>query len=293
MSDLRVDQPSKFLIWWKAIRPATLWAGAAPVMVGTGIADQQNLSQIVPALVALLGALLIQIGCNLVNDYSDFMSGADDASRLGPARAAQKGWLSVDELKRGAMVSLGMAAMMGVYLTYIAGWPILVLGLLSLVCAVAYTAGPYPLAYLGLGDLFVLLFFGFGAVGGTFFVQALQLSPTLIGWGWSVGALATAILVVNNLRDREGDALAHKRTLAVRFGATWTRVQYTILTLSAFIWPCMCDVWLPIILIPVALLLCVQVWQRDGAELNPLLGKTALLELMFCSLSSASLVWMS
>jgi len=283
--------PPRLLIWWRAIRPATLWAGAAPVMVGTGLAQRHGVSQALPALVALLGALLIQVGCNLVNDYSDFISGADDGERLGPARAAQKGWLSVEELKRGALVSLGLAGLTGVYLTYVAGWPILVLGLLSLLCAVAYTAGPFPLAYLGLGDVFVLLFFGFGAVGGTYYVQAQRLPLELLGWGWSVGVLATAILVVNNLRDRVGDALVNKRTLAVRFGATATRLQYSALTLSAFIWPALCGAWLPLALTPVALLLCVQVWRLDGGALNPLLGRTALLELAFCLLSAGALAW--
>lgn len=283
--------PPRLVVWWRAIRPATLWAGAAPVMVGTGLAHQHGVSQALPAFVALLGALLIQVGCNLVNDYSDFMSGADDAERVGPARAAQKGWLSVDELKRGALVSLGLAGLTGVYLTIVAGWPILMLGLMSLLCAVAYTAGPFPLAYLGLGDLFVLLFFGFGAVGGTYFVQASALPLELAGWGWSVGALATAILVVNNLRDRVGDAQVNKRTLAVRLGPTAARLQYSALALSAFIWPSLCGLWLPLTLTPIALILCVQVWRLDGADLNPLLGKTALLELVFCGLSAASLAW--
>ena len=225
------------VIWWKAIRPATLWAGVAPVSVGSALAFADNAFSWGPACVALLGAVLIQIGCNLVNDYSDFESGADDEGRLGPARAAQKGWLSVQALKRGAQITLTLAALTGVYLTYVGGWPILVLGLLSILSAVAYTAGPMPLGYVGLGDLFVMLFFGFGAVAGTYFVQVGSISVHVWPWCWAVGALATAILVVNNLRDRMGDASVGKRTLAVRFGPSFTRFQFTVLVLSAFTAP--------------------------------------------------------
>jgi len=258
-------------------------------MVGTGLAISDGQWAALPACIALIGALLIQIACNLVNDYSDFESGADTEARLGPARAAQQGWLTVSDLKRGALISLALAGLTGVYLTYVAGWPILLLGLLSLLCAVAYTAGPFPLAYLGLGDLFVLLFFGFGAVGGTYYVQALSLKPELIGWGWSVGALATAILVVNNLRDREGDARAAKRTLAVRFGPSFARLEYSALVVSALLWPASQGLYLPLALSPIALWLTMRVWRLDGEALNPLLGQTALLELAFCVLSALSL----
>ena len=220
----------------------------------------------------------------MFNDYSDFETGADDEGRLGPARAAQQGWLTVTQLKRGALISLGLAALIGVYLTMVGGWSILALGVLSLLSAVAYTAGPLPLAYVGLGDLFVVLFFGFGAVGGTYIVQAGELSlPTpVLMWGWGVGALATAILVVNNLRDREGDARVGKRTLAVRFGARVARLEYTLLLTSAFVWPALQGVWPPLLLTPLAAWLTLKVWREDGAALNPLLGRTAQLELLYC-----------
>ena len=249
-----------------------------------------------------------------MNDYSDFEKGADDQERLGPARAAARGWLTVDEIKRGAMISLGLAGLVGVYLTWVGGWPILMLGLASLLCAVAYTAGPLPLAYLGLGDVFVMLFFGFGAVGGTYYVHAQALHPSLIPVGWAVGALATAILAVNNLRDRVGDAKVGKRTLAVRWGARAVRIEYLSLVLSAFLcigvtavieWRSMSGLtsgallsidhfpweWLsPLVLTPIAVSYIFKVWRLDGADLNPLLGETAKLELMFCLLLSGGLL---
>ncbi len=291
------------VIWLKAIRPATLWAGVAPVFVGSGLASMDEQFKILPMLIALLGAVLIQIGCNLVNDYSDFETGADDENRLGPARAAQKGWLSVDELKRGAQVSLALAGLSGAYLTWVGGWPILVLGVLSIICAIAYTAGPFPLGYLGLGDIFVMLFFGFGAVAGTYFVQAGTVPVHVWPWCWAVGALATAILVVNNLRDRVGDASVGKRTLAVRFGAGFARLEYTLLVLSAFAVPgysyvsilgsCTDQPWIalcPLVVLPFGIVLIYKVWATDGQSLNPLLGQTAVLELGFCLLATVSFV---
>jgi 1,4-dihydroxy-2-naphthoate polyprenyltransferase len=306
--------PGRFKIWWLTLRPATLWAGAAPVFVGSALAARHGHFSLISAICALLGALLIQVGCNLVNDYSDFEKGADDQERLGPARAAAQGWLTVDELKRGAMISLGLAGLVGVYLTWVGGWPILMLGLASLLCAVAYTAGPFPLAYLGLGDMFVMIFFGFGAVGGTYYVHAQALHPYLIPVSWAVGALATAILAVNNLRDRVGDAKVGKRTLAVRYGRQAVRIEYISLILSAFLcvgltaffeWrsasslnsaTVISDVqfpweWLsPLLLTPIAGSHILKVCRLDGADLNPLLGETAKLELLFCLLLSGGLL---
>lgn len=294
------DQTSSaWVVWWRTIRPATLWAGVAPLFVGASLAAQHGVFQLVPVFAALIGSLLIQIGCNLVNDYSDFERGADTENRLGPARAASQGWLSVDQLKRGAMICFGFAILDGVYLTWIGGWPILILGVLSVLCAIAYTAGPFPLGYRGLGDLFVMIFFGFGAVCGTYYLQAQTLHSSLFAASWAVGALATSILVVNNLRDRVGDQQVGKRTLAVRFGETFTRWQYTLLMLSAFIVVIIeglnqQQVWgwsVPLLLLPFAVLRVREIWRLDGAALNPLLGKTAQLELLFCLFLSGGLLW--
>ena len=288
-------------IWWRSIRPATLWAGAAPVFVGAGLAAESGISWTLSScavlFAALAGALLIQVGCNLINDYEDFERGADDERRLGPARAAARGWLSPAQLKRGAGMCLGSAGIIGVYLTWVGGWPILALGIASLIAAYAYTAGPLPLAYLGLGDLFVILFFGWGAVGGTAWLLSPSLTIEILIAGGAVGALAAAILVVNNLRDRHSDVESGKRTLAVRFGAVFTRWEYTALVLIAFIavgamslhngrwgWAA------PLVLSPLAILRIRQVWLTDGAALNPLLGKTAQLELLFCLTFTAGLM---
>ncbi len=283
--------PSPLRVWIAAIRPATLWAGAVPVFVGTALAFADGHRAWGAAALALAGALLIQVATNLVNDWADFHKGADGADRLGPPRAAAQGWLTPRQVAAGAIIALGLAAAVGAGLVALAGWPILLLGIASLICAVAYTAGPFPLAYLGLGDPFVLLFFGFAAVVGTYYVQAGATTPLAWVAGAAIGLLATAILVVNNLRDRRGDARVGKRTLAVRFGAAFTRAEYALLLTGAFLavssaaavgggWG-----WLlPWACLPLALRTTRAVWTTDGAALNPLLGATARLELVFGSL---------
>jgi 1,4-dihydroxy-2-naphthoate octaprenyltransferase len=274
-------------VWWSAIRPATLWAGAVPVVVGAALAAADGHRAFAPALAALLGAVLIQIGTNLVNDRADFAKGADGPDRLGPPRATARGWLTARQVGAGAAVALAGAAAVGLYLVAVGGWPILVLGVASLLCAVAYTAGPFPLGYRGLGDLFVLLFFGFAAVAGTYYLEAGALRAPVAWAGLSVGALATAILVVNNLRDRHGDARAGKRTLAVRFGARFARAEYVACVAAAYAAPVVVAVterrpgWLlPLLGLPVAVRCAVRATRTDGAALNPLLGATARLELL-------------
>ncbi|MCB9523245.1 MAG: 1,4-dihydroxy-2-naphthoate polyprenyltransferase [Myxococcales bacterium] len=288
---------SAVAVWIAAIRPATLWAGAVPVFVGTALALAGGARAWLPAAAALLGALLIQIGCNLVNDYADFHKGADTADRLGPVRATAKGWLTPRQVAAGAALALAGGALTGVYLTWVGGWPILALGLASLAAAVAYTAGPFPLGYHGLGDLFVLLFFGFGATVGTAWVVG-GAAPAAAWWaGAGVGALATAILVVNNLRDRAGDAKAGKRTLAVRFGPTFARAEYTALVAFAYAVPVGLVAagapWgglLPLASLPLAVKAVRALWITDGAALNPWLGATARLELLYGLLFSAGVL---
>ncbi len=274
-------RPPPVRVWLSAIRPATLWAGAVPVLAGSALAVADGHRAPLAALAALLGAVLIQIGTNLVNDVADAARGADTPDRLGPPRATAQGWLTARQVTAGAAVSLAAAAVLGAYLTWVGGWPILTLGLASLVCAVAYTAGPFPLGYHGLGDLFVLLFFGFGAVVGTYFVQAGEVSAGALGAGFALGALATAILVVNNLRDRAGDAEAGKRTLAVRFGPRFARIEYAGLVAAAYGTAVAFGWWLPLGSLPLAVGAVRAVWRDDGAALNPSLGATARLELVF------------
>jgi 1,4-dihydroxy-2-naphthoate polyprenyltransferase len=216
-------------VWALAARPKTLTAAVAPVLAGTGLAAHHGVVAWLPASAALVGAILIQIGTNLANDYYDFVRGGDTEERVGPVRVTQAGLLAPETVKRGMLVVLGTAMLVGVYLVSVGGWPIVWIGLASLAAAVAYTGGPYPLAYHGLGDVFVFVFFGLIAVGGTYYVQGLSWPPDALLAGAGLGALSTAILVANNLRDIDTDAKAGKRTLAVRLGRTGTKAQYTLM----------------------------------------------------------------
>lgn len=247
---------SPALAWLLAIRPRTLSASVAPVAVGAALACYLGQFQALPALAALAGALLIQIGTNLANDVLDFRKGADTPDRLGPTRVVAAGLLSARAVSWGAALSFGAATGVGLYLVARGGWPILVIGLASLACGYLYTGGPHPLAYRGLGDLFVMLFFGVVAVSGTVYVQALAWSLRAALLGVAVGALSVAILTVNNLRDVDTDAAAGKRTLVVRLGADWGRGYYAATVALAFV-------------IPVLLSLAGGLSQRPGWGLGP------------------------
>jgi 1,4-dihydroxy-2-naphthoate polyprenyltransferase len=271
--------------WLLASRPATLWAGAVPVLVGTACAAAAGGFRPGPALAALAGALLIQIGTNFANDVFDFEKGADTAARLGPTRAAQAGLLSPTQLRRGMGLAFALACGAGLYLTFIGGWPIVAIGIAAIISGVAYTGGPFPLGYHGLGDLFVLVFFGFVAVCGTAFVQ-LGAVPILAVWcAIPVGALATAVLVVNNLRDRGTDAQVGKRTLVVRFGRAGGLTEYAWLVLAAYVTPLamvvfgVASAWvlLPLLTAPLAVRELRGVCSGDGQELNIRLKGTAQL----------------
>ena len=220
-----------------ASRPATLPASVAPVVVGTAMAAYRGVMEVLPAVAALVVALLIQIATNLANDYFDDRKGSDTDDRVGPTRVVQAGLLAPPAVLNATILTLALATAGGSYLVWIGGIPILVIGLLSLTCAAAYTAGPFPIAYHGLGDLFVLLFFGLAAVGGTYWVQAGAFEVDLLLAGLGVGALTTAILVVNNLRDIPTDRRAGKRTLAVRLGEGGTRAEFVLLVVVAALVP--------------------------------------------------------
>lgn len=211
----------------EAARPKTLPAAAAPVALGSLFAWSLGGFHALAAACALAGALLIQIGTNYVNDAEDALRGADDAGRLGPRRATAAGLVSPAAMRRAAAGAFALAFVAGLYLVVRGGWPILAVGLASIASGVAYTAGRHALAYTGLADAFVLVFFGPVAVGGTVWVQALALPPWVVVAGVAPGALATAILVANNVRDAETDAVAGKRTLAVRFGRAFGLRLYT------------------------------------------------------------------
>jgi 1,4-dihydroxy-2-naphthoate octaprenyltransferase len=285
--------------WWLAIRPATLTASAAPVLVGAGAAWAENVFKAGPVIAALLGATLLQVGANFANDVFDFERGADTADRLGPQRATQQGWITPAQMKRAMWLAFAAATLTGLYLTYVAGWPVLALGLVSIAAAYLYTGGPHPYGYLGLGDLAVFLFFGLGAVAGTYFVQALTVSQLALAASIPIGALATAILVVNNLRDIETDARAGKRTLAVRLGDGATRVYYFVLLGVAYLvplllwWRGLADAWvmLPWASLPLALPLAARMRHERGLALNGCLVRTARLEVVFGVLFALGLAW--
>jgi 1,4-dihydroxy-2-naphthoate octaprenyltransferase len=273
--------------WLAAARPRTLSAALAPVLVGLAVAMREGPLDWTTAAATLGAALLIQVGTNLANDYYDFVSGADTAERLGPPRITQVGLAEPAAVRRAALAVLGLAGVVGVYLVAIGGWPILVIGVLSLVCALAYTGGPWPLASHGLGEVFVFVFFGVLAVNGTVWLQTRGASALALLASLPVGLLATAILVTNNLRDIPTDARAGKRTLAVRFGAAATRSEYLLLVTVAFLFPPLLS-WLvgprPLLALgalPLAFLETRALWRRTGAELNRSLAGTARLHLVF------------
>jgi 1,4-dihydroxy-2-naphthoate octaprenyltransferase len=267
----------------------TLPAAAAPVIVGTGAAIGTGDFAPLPALAALCGALLLQIGANFANDVFDFERGADTAERLGPIRATQAGLLTPKQMRAGMAVVFGAAALIGVYLIVAGGWPIVLIGLTAILAAIAYTGGPFPLGYHGLGELFVFLFFGLAAVCGTYEVQAGTIRPVAWLSAVPIGALAVAIIVVNNLRDLATDRAAGKRTLAVRFGERATEVEYVALIGIAYLVPpfmwltgvtsaWVLLAWLSLPLVPS---LVRRVRHERGRVLNGVLAGTARLELLY------------
>ena len=275
--------------WLLAARPKTLTAALVPVVVGTGLALGQGMGVLWPALAALAGAVLIQIGTNLTNDYYDFRKGADTHERVGPRRVTQSGLIAPQTVLAAGAACFALAVVVGISLVVRGGWPFVVIGLASVLAGWAYTGGPYPLGYHGLGDLFVMVFFGLVAVPGTFYAQALHLVPAVWPAAVAIGATGTMILVVNNLRDADTDARAGKHTLVVRFGRTFGRAEYVTLLVVALAMPVLM-VWLgwarwPVL---VALLATPLAWpplsrvlRTTGVALNPALGTTARFQAAF------------
>ena len=291
-------RPGSLRAWVIAARPPTLSAALVPVAVGTACAAAEGSLKAGPALAALAGALLLQVAANFANDVFDYEKGADTAERLGPVRAVQAGLLSPSTVRRGLYFVIVLALLVGVYLAATAGPIIIALGLASIAAAVAYTGGPYPLGYHGLGDVFVMLFFGFVAVLGTTFVQVGHLTELAIWAAVPVGALATAILVVNNLRDIETDRVAGKRTLAVRWGERGALAEYALLLALAYGVPVALfarghgttTILLPLLTLPLGVGLVRAVARERGRALNPLLKRTALLLLAYGLLFALGLV---
>ena len=275
--------------WLMAMRPKTLTAGAVPVLVATALAYGEGVGRLLPALAALVGAVLIQIGTNFINDYYDFKKGADTAERLGPKRVTQSGLIAPSTVLMGGLACFALATLVGLYLVAVGGWPIVLIGVMSLVCGYAYTGGPYPLGYHGLGDLFVLIFFGLVAVTGTYYVQAGFVGPAAWWASLPVGAIGTCLIVVNNQRDASTDVKAGKRTVVVRFGAGFGRAEYVLLLVASYATPFvlfargLASAWvfLPLLSLPLVAPPLKMMLKSEGAALNPALGATARLQLVF------------
>lgn len=289
--------PTKFESWVLASRPKTLLAAVVPVIVGSALAINKGKFVFLFSFIALLCSLCIQIGTNYVNDLYDFLKGADTAKRKGPLRVLSNGLISVNEMKIGSVLIFLVAFLLGLYLVYVGGLIVLTIGILSIIAGIAYTAGPFPLAYNGLGDLFVFMFFGVVGTMGTYFIQVKEFSILSFLTSIPVGALITNILVVNNFRDIEEDKAAGKKTLAVILGRNFARYQFIILTISSFLIPAALFfiynfhfwIFLPYLTIPIALKLVTMLYTLEGFQLNKTLELTAKFSALFGLLFAAGL----
>ena len=290
---------TNFRLWLSASRPKTLAAAVVPVMVGASIAWYDQLFRFDTTAVALFCAFAIQIGTNFANDYFDFVKGADTDERLGFERATASGLIKPETMKYATIVTMFTAFLAGLYLVWIGGWIVLAIGLASLLFGILYTGGPYPLGYNGLGDIFVFIFFGFVAVMGTYYVNALEWSALSAWASIPVGALCVNILVVNNLRDVDQDRIANKRTLGVLFGEQALRseyismlaISYLPLAVIYFLYPLSYWIFLPLISLPEAYRLNHLIWNnKDKRTLNETLGQTARLMFFFGLLFSAGFI---
>ncbi len=291
---------SKLKIWIDASRPKTLAAAFVPVLVGVAVAFAEFSTIHWPAtLVAITCAFLIQIGTNFANDYFDFIKGADTNERIGFTRATAAGLVPAKTMLIATIICMGIAFVLGLYLVYIGGWTILIIGILSLIFGILYTGGPFPLGYNGLGDVFVFIFFGIIAVTATVYVNALRWSIDAFWASLAVGALCTNILAVNNLRDINQDRIAGKRTLGVLFGENTLKWEYTLMVLLAFAIPphfyfqLDYNLWslLPFISAPLAIKLVKTIWTNENkSELNKTLEQTAKFMVIFSILFSLGLI---
>lgn len=281
-------------LWLLAARPKTLGAAVAPVIVATAMAYQHSGIAWLAMLSCLVGSLLLQLGTNFANDYFDFVQGADTETRLGPTRVTQAGLIAPETVRNAFILMFALVAIPGLYLSYVGGWPVFILGCLSVFSGVLYTAGPFALAYLGLGDIFVLIFFGIVATVGTYYVQTLHLNTAIFLASLGPGLFSTAILAVNNLRDRLTDAESNKRTLAVRFGADFARAEYFLCCFIACLVPWLIYYFTPekhpySLAASLTFLLCIptflKVFRMDAdPALNPILGETGKFLLIYSTL---------
>jgi 1,4-dihydroxy-2-naphthoate octaprenyltransferase len=287
--------------WGLAIRPRTLPAAAAGVVMGSALAWADGWFRFDGFLACLGAALLLQIGSNLANDVFDFERGTDTPERLGPTRVTQAGLLTPKQVKLGMGVVFGLAAVLGLYLAWLGGWPIIAIGLAAILAAIAYTGGPFPLGYHGLGDLFVFIFFGLASVAGTYYVQAGTVSAAVWWMTLPPGLIITAILVVNNLRDIDNDRKGGKHTLAVRIGERATKVEYVIcMALAYLVMPLAALLgiipWLSLLAwlsLPLAYKSVRVVLTQKGRPLNAALAGTGQTALVFSMLFWVGLLLMN
>ncbi|WP_249020859.1 1,4-dihydroxy-2-naphthoate polyprenyltransferase [Conexibacter sp. S30A1] len=286
-------------IWVMAARPRTLPLGVAPVLVGTALAGFLGVFHPLRFVAAVLGAVFIQIGANLSNDYSDAHRGADTEERLGPVRVTAGGLVPPRQVLIATYITFGIAILCGVYLIAVAGWQILLIGVASIIAGVLYTGGPRPYGYEGLGEVFVFLFFGVAAVAGSYFAQVRHFSWESLVLSVPVGLIAAAVLVVNNVRDLDTDRRANKRTLAVRLGRERARTMYAAMLICAYpvallpwlLGPLRAWLLLPLATLPLAgRLIGVVSRHTDGPTLNGALAGTGQLQLGFCVLLAAGLL---
>ncbi|MGM0546135.1 MAG: 1,4-dihydroxy-2-naphthoate polyprenyltransferase [Bacteroidota bacterium] len=286
-------------IWVKAARPQTLPAAFVPVCIGASLAFHDQQLAWTPTLIALLCAFLIQIGTNFANDYFDFKKGADTDDRIGFERATATGIISAKEMLNATIITMTIAFLLGLFLVWHAGWVIFWIGVASLIFGVLYTGGPFPLGYNGLGDLFVFIFFGIVAVMGTYYVNALEWSKASFWASLAVGALATNILVVNNLRDIEQDKVAGKNTLGVLLGEQALRWEYLLMLILALAIPPHFFVqlsyspiiFLPFLTLPIGVYLLYKIWfENDKRTFNKLLKQTAQFMTLFGILFSIGII---
>ncbi|HPI37883.1 MAG TPA: 1,4-dihydroxy-2-naphthoate polyprenyltransferase [Ignavibacteriaceae bacterium] len=280
---------NKFEIWVLASRPKTLFAAFVPVIVGTSIANAEGEINLLASVVALVCSILIQIGTNFSNDLQDFIRGADSKERVGPLRVINEGLITTSQMKTAIFIVFFTAFMLGLYLIYLGGVVILIIGILSILAGLAYTSGPYPLAYHGLGDFAAFIFFGLIGTIGTYYLNTGEFSTISLIASIPVGALVTNILVVNNYRDLEQDKRAGKNTLAVKLGKTFSRYEFIILMTASFIVPLIIFlsydvkgwVFLPYLTLPIAYKLILMMFKLTGPQLNKTLELTAKFSAIF------------
>lgn len=283
--------------WILASRLRTLPAAISPVLVGVSLAIHDGEFKPFIAFMTLLAAVLIQIGANFANDVYDFLKGSDREDRLGPTRATQSGLIPPENMKKGMCLVFAMAICVGFYLASIGGWPIVWIGLASIASAIAYTGGPYPLGYHGWGDVFVFIFFGIIAVPGTYYLQSGIVSYDSILLGIPLGALSTAILIVNNLRDADTDIKSDKRTLAVRLGKPFVKIEYIVMMVIAFATPIYIlqfwdefSLYIILFLLPISIQHIQSLYTKTGEALNEVLVDTAKFLFHFSLLLSIGLI---